>query len=291
MGRGDRLRSARGGQTDRGISQEINVARIECGIDKKFNSREAARLNCVAMRTQMGLLKDIYDIILENPNARSALGKGLESILKGAGFLPQKKPTIREQLDNQQELIKKLSDDDFPNSFPSRLDYLTILLAAIVYTTQLKNRGCFIKTFYSDKLNLYFPCPPSDPKIGKETSPTGASRYFLLGNLFSKKTFYEFYAFERNSETPDPDQMREVLEGIAQAGEGGESEKFRNSIEHFYAKAFVIAGIEQLPGDQGFRFISPSPYKERLGLSFARSKEVRSSIAAELEELLKFKWA
>ena len=140
----------------------------------------------------MGLLKDVYDIIVQSPDAKKLLGDELVKFIKGPGIFG-KAPTIQEQLNKQKLFIEKLKASEFPNSFTSRLDYLGILLAVIAQTTHLKKRGCFIEHLYSDKFNFYFPYPASEPQMMMERQPEGTVCYLRVDDP-AHKAYIQIYS-------------------------------------------------------------------------------------------------
>jgi hypothetical protein len=242
----------------------------------------------ITLRTEMGLLKDIYDIIVAEPAAKRALSQGLAKILQGPGFWPGKKPSIQEQVDDLRLLVAKLSDDSFPRTFASILDYLSIIMATIVHITHLKKRGCFIKNFYSDRFNFYFPCPANEPKLRKEVYKGAPGRFLQLKNFANgNPNFYEFVALEKNAGTPSPDQMQEILEKIARTGGGGQVD-FLEELRKSYSRVLSIVGIKESVNGQGFEFLSVNYNGTDLALSFDRREEIRSSIAADLKVILDF---
>jgi len=234
----------------------------------------------------MGLLRDIYDIINKEPVAKAAIQDQLLQVMKGGWRAP--KLTIRDQIENQKQLISSITEAGFSTTFSELIDYFGVLLATAVGTTYLKHRGCIIRNFYCSEHHLYFPAPGEEPKVyrGKIKKTNETIRALTVGGT---DNFYSFYAFQSKDNNINLDKMRVELSNIVRKSEASEAETFLTYLKDNGFSVLELQGIVQKAEEQRFWFFPRSAWETtQINLSFENPEDIKKWLAEDLQETLDF---
>jgi len=233
----------------------------------------------------MGLLIDIYNI-LDREKIIAPIRDRIRTIVES----DQETLSIGERIENQRLLISDITETNFSTNFSEVIDYFGILLATVVETTYLKNRGCIIRNFYCSEYYMYFPSPSEDPSIvsGRHIKTDEKMRALSLG----EDTFYCFYAFKSDDREVDFDAMREKLSNIVRQGRESESGAFLSYLKGNGFSVLKVEGIAQKVEGNRFRFTRPTSWDiaedGQIMLSFDNSEKIKIYLAEDLQEILNF---
>ena len=109
----------------------------------------------------MGLLKDAWDILKDEPKVREWLS---DNAVDAYHYLKPKVLAVFRGEANRSEAIRRSStifdaivQPEFSNSFSSRLTFLEFLFVNIVNAVDSKERGFVLRNFYIPNKMVYFP--------------------------------------------------------------------------------------------------------------------------------------
>lgn len=233
----------------------------------------------------MGWLKDVYDIINNEPEAKAAMQKQLLKFMKGSSA---KNSTIDDQIEKQKLLISSITESGYSNKFTELIDYFGVLLATIVGTTYLKHRGCTIRNFYCSEYHLYFPSPAEEPNmlkgnLKKHNEKARGLRIGVSGDV------YTFYAFKSGGAKINLEIMNKQLTDIVRKSQASETELFLKVLKDMECPVIALQGIAQKAGEQRFWFVPESSYKEsQMFLSFENPENIKQWLAEDLQKILDF---
>ena len=232
----------------------------------------------------MGLLKDIWDILKSEPEVKKTIQDQLLKFLNPRVFA--KKPTLEERKQNFKLLILKLTEPNFSEKFEEKLDFYGALLAMIVETAYIKEKGCLIRNFYSENLLYYFPSPNSEPTLrkGETTDEKEKVRFIELED----KRKYIFYALK--SDNLDYKSLNSKLEKIVRRS-GNETKEFLEELKKDNVKVIELSAILKFNNHPGYKFftgIFSEKENEEIKLIFENPELTKKLIAEDLNELIEF---
>ncbi len=239
----------------------------------------------------MGLLKDIYDIIRQEPGARKWCERQATASWKilSPKFFP-KKLTPEDRLTQLQAIIDGLNSPEFPRHFHDKIFlYLELLLAQIGTAIELKERGVIISQFYVPEYIFYFP-PTRAPFQLRRTDDEYDRTCTLTKGESEEYTFYGI----RNPRREDIADLKKELDHVVR-NRGGkpEEEAFLKLLKAKEMPVETFGLIAEKKRNNSFGFFRDTNAliynRETLWLIWEETGQTREAIAADLKELLEFR--
>lgn len=202
----------------------------------------------------MGLLRDIYDIIASQEQAKSVVDKAVLEFLRGGLF--QRSPTREERKLKLKGLVSQLADSKFSQSFASPLEFLGVLVGTTVECTYAAGRGCVFDNLYLPGHLIYFPVATREPKLGKFTAEGGKVQLCAL--KYEDSSDYVFYAIA----LPDnchinAAQIRHKLSDLAMTNPlAGERDSLLDWLKGGGAEVTALLGIGRNTETNTFRYMT-----------------------------------
>ena len=246
----------------------------------------------------MGLLKDMWDILKDEPEVRNWIktnAKEAYHILKPYIGREKKHKSLREMQNQQTMIIPVIKEPEFPKKFSNRLSLLEFLLCQVVRSVESKERGMLIQDFYLDKHILYFPMSSYERKTFKRTFIFSYSYSGFITKVYKSATpdYYKFYVidgnYDRNKEFP---KIKEILDKVVRRErQVSELEDFKKELDNLQLSLDPITGLYFFLRQQSFAFGYDRIHLEgaKYFLSFEDPNTTRKRIYEDLIYLLNFR--
>lgn len=174
----------------------------------------------------MCIVKDLYDILKEEPEVRDWIKKNAKKLLWSLwGRFTRREPTINDVLAEIKTCIDQLPNDAFTGKFRNHFSFLEFLFTMTVRLLGAKERGVLISDFYAPNRIIYFPLSTDNKKF--ERHETGVSSYsgFVLRVTPMRRYYYYFYAITGNYGKQDFPKLREMLDDVVRTRKGEPEQK------------------------------------------------------------------
>jgi hypothetical protein len=191
----------------------------------------------------MSTIKDVFDILKENPEIAKKAGKFFTNIFSNH----KNKKADKEVINDFKTLLAAIEDDDFEKEFTKKLDYYALLMGLIVKAVFVTDKGIVINNFYNPSFHLYFPPVADEPKLIKQAEGTKEERW-MFGKDDGKA--YHFHFFIANPEKITLTQLNSHLELALEKGENEEAAFISKlkEIEVYDYWCFGVTAIEDKTG-------------------------------------------
>ncbi len=230
----------------------------------------------------MGYLKDIYDILKDEPEARDWVIGTLGRLWNGRPVGPDgQEPTHVEAINAEREFANGLRQKDVVQRFKDRLSILGFVLLRSRSVVDLKERGLVLRRFYLESGSLYF--PPSNRTVWLARRTSGRFEFVGLADNHSSTALpYEFYYVE--DRTVPKENLVNTLDGVAEDHKGAESQDLFKALGLKTPPPKYRGVLKDL--DKNSFTLKSAPQGTELPLIWKNADEVRNTIADDLLHVL-----
>jgi hypothetical protein len=241
----------------------------------------------------VGIYKDIFDILKENPEVWKATAKTTRKALSETWlWLFPKRRSLETQEMDLRTIVTQLTEKDFVGRFPDHLDYFGVLLATTAQIAYIKRHGVLVGDFYYPQGVLYFPVSSGELSLINDAQPVGGAPVRKLkvqdGNDDGRYTFYVLLPEEKKP-LPSFEDMCAWLDNLVkQQPPQGEEQAFTARLRTEGVWLFRLDGIAKRQQPLRLEFTPAQMGIVDLGLSFTHGEQTRVAIKRDLERVLQF---
>ena len=271
---------------------------LKLGVGCTIQAGGKAHKELSGREFKMGLLKDTWDILKDEPEIRKWLkDQTIEAyrvlqpkvLTKVFGRRPTRLDIVQQEL----KVFEAIRNREFAEKFVNRLTFLEFLLGHIVRAVESKERGVLLRNLYVPDHFVYFPISFKEKTLQK----THISSYYTYSEFITESstfrhTCYRFYVIEgeRMNEDTFP-RIQTLLDNVTtRARTTDEVSEFKSELSKLQLSLEPVEKLYFFANDQVFAFASDilHAYDAKYVLSFEQPQASREAVWEDMQYLLNF---